>query len=65
MAIPTILNECPEVQVILMDDAFQHRAVVPQFSILVTDYNKPFYKDFLMPFGRLREAGMVLRGLTW
>ncbi|MBK8292462.1 MAG: tetraacyldisaccharide 4'-kinase [Flammeovirgaceae bacterium] len=38
---------CPEVQVILMDDAFQHRAVVPQFSILVTDYNKPFYKDFL------------------
>jgi tetraacyldisaccharide 4'-kinase len=56
LAIPTILNECPEVQVILMDDAFQHRAVVPQFSILVTDYNKPFYKDFLMPFGRLREA---------
>lgn len=56
LAIPTILNECPEVQIILMDDAFQHRAVVPQFSILVTDYSKPFYKDFLMPFGRLREA---------
>jgi tetraacyldisaccharide 4'-kinase len=56
LAIPTILNERPEVQVILMDDAFQHRAVVPQFSILVTDYEKPFYKDFLMPLGRLREA---------
>jgi tetraacyldisaccharide 4'-kinase len=56
LAIPTIIHERPEVQVILMDDAFQHRAVVPQFSILVTDYEKPFYKDFLMPFGRLREA---------
>ena len=56
LAIPTILNEHPEVQVILMDDAFQHRAVVPQFSILLTDYQKPFYKDFLLPFGRLREA---------
>lgn len=56
LAIPTILNEHPEVQVILMDDAFQHRAVVPQFSILLTDYRKPFYKDFLLPFGRLREA---------
>ncbi len=56
LAIPTILNECPEVQIILMDDAFQHRAVVPQFSILVTDFEKPFYKDFLLPLGRLREA---------
>ncbi len=56
LAIPTILNEHPDVQVILMDDAFQHRAVVPQFSILLTDYRKPFYKDFLLPFGRLREA---------
>lgn len=56
LAIPTILNECPQVQIILMDDAFQHRAVVPQFSILVTDFEKPFYKDFLLPLGRLREA---------
>jgi len=56
LAIPTILNSNPEVQLIFMDDAFQHRAVVPQFSILVTDYSKPFYKDFLLPFGRLREA---------
>jgi tetraacyldisaccharide 4'-kinase len=56
LAIPTLLNEFPEVQIILMDDAFQHRAVKPQFSILVTDYQRPFYKDFLLPFGRLREA---------
>lgn len=56
LAIPTILHQLPEVQVILMDDAFQHRTVKPQFSILVTDYEKPFYKDFLLPYGRLREA---------
>lgn len=56
LAIPSILLEHPEVQIILLDDAFQHRSVVPQFSILVTDIAKPFYKDFLLPFGRLREA---------
>jgi tetraacyldisaccharide 4'-kinase len=56
LAIPTILNENPEVEVILLDDAFQHRAVRPQFSILVTDREKPFYKDYLLPMGRLRES---------
>lgn len=55
LAIPTILNECPDVEVILLDDAFQHRAVIPQFSILVTDFQKPFFKDELLPMGRLRE----------
>jgi tetraacyldisaccharide 4'-kinase len=56
LAIPTLLNDCPDVQIILLDDAFQHRAVVPQFSILVTDFQKPFYKDELLPMGRLRES---------
>ncbi len=56
LAIPTILHEFEEIKVILMDDAFQHRTVKPQFSILVTDYEKPFYKDFLLPYGRLRES---------
>jgi len=55
LAIPAILHEFPEVKVVLMDDAFQHRTVKPHFSILVTDYEKPFYKDFLLPYGRLRE----------
>ncbi|MBK7651005.1 MAG: tetraacyldisaccharide 4'-kinase [Flammeovirgaceae bacterium] len=46
LAIPTMLNEYPEVQITLMDDAFQHRAVVPQFSILVTDHQSPFTRTF-------------------
>ena len=56
LAIPTILNECADVQVILLDDAFQHRAVKPQFSILVTDFQKPFFEDAVLPMGRLRES---------
>jgi tetraacyldisaccharide 4'-kinase len=56
LAIPTILNERPFTQIILLDDAFQHRTVVPQFSILLTEFSRPFYSDFVLPFGRLREA---------
>ncbi len=56
LAIPTLLNEPNEPQVILLDDAFQHRSVVPQFSILLTDASKPFYTDHVLPMGRLRES---------
>lgn len=56
LAIPTLLNEPKEPQIILLDDAFQHRSVVPQFSILLTDANKPFYSDHVLPMGRLRES---------
>ncbi len=55
-AIPNILNHRPETDVILMDDAFQHRAVDPQLSILLTDYRYPFYNDWVLPAGNLREA---------
>jgi tetraacyldisaccharide 4'-kinase len=55
-AIPNILQQFPETEIILMDDAFQHRFVKPQLSILVSEFNNPFYADFVMPLGRLREA---------
>ena len=41
--------------VILLDDAFQHRYVKPSLSILLSDVNRPFYDDYLLPAGRLRE----------
>ena len=41
--------------VILLDDAFQHRKVRAEFSILLMDYSKPFYFDFMLPAGDLRE----------
>lgn len=42
-------------QVVLLDDAFQHRYVTPGLSILVTDYYRPMYKDICLPAGNLRE----------
>jgi tetraacyldisaccharide 4'-kinase len=56
LSIPLILQEHQEISVVLLDDAFQHRKVAPSFSILLTDYNRPFYNDFLLPSGRLRES---------
>jgi tetraacyldisaccharide 4'-kinase len=53
--IKKIRAKFPGVDVILLDDAFQHRRVQAGISILITDYNNRFTKDFLMPFGRLRE----------
>lgn len=44
------------IQVILLDDAFQHRRVSPLYSILLTDFSKPFFNDFILPKGRLRES---------
>jgi tetraacyldisaccharide 4'-kinase len=60
-AIPRILKDFPTTDVILLDDALQHRSVKPQLTILVTDCAKPFYRDFLLPLGRLREARIGAR----
>ena len=43
-------------EVILLDDVLQHRWVKPNFMILTTSYEKPFFKDFLFPVGSLRET---------
>lgn len=45
----------PELKVLLLDDAFQHRRVKPGLSILLSDYGKMFYDDYLLPVGSLRE----------
>lgn len=53
--IRTLLQAHPEIQVILMDDGFQHRRVRPGFSILLTPFRKPWFRDHLLPAGNLRE----------
>lgn len=53
--IEKILTENPQTSVVLLDDAFQHRAVKPGLSILLLDYSTVFKKDFLLPAGNLRE----------
>lgn len=56
LAIPSIIYEHPENKIILLDDAYQHRSVKPNFSILLTDFNSLFYDDYVLPSGTLRES---------
>ncbi len=50
-----LISRFPNLNVILLDDAFQHRKVKPSLSVLLVDYNRPLLKDFIMPLGMLRE----------
>ena len=53
--IETLLAMKEKPDVILLDDAYQHRYVKPSFSVLLTNYNRTIYTDTLLPAGRLRE----------
>ena len=48
-------EETKDVDVILLDDAFQHRYVKPGINILLVDYHRLIISDKLLPAGRLRE----------
>lgn len=50
-----IREEHPEVNLIIMDDGFQHRRVEPKVNIVLVDYNHPVWDDHLLPWGRLRD----------
>lgn len=56
-AIETLLNlpEDEKPDVVLLDDAYQHRYVTPSLSILLVDSKRPIYEDELLPAGNLRE----------
>ena len=51
-----LLDQTDKLDVILLDDAFQHRYVKPGLSILLTDYHNIYPNDFPIPSGRLREC---------
>jgi tetraacyldisaccharide 4'-kinase len=50
-----IKKSYPTIDVIILDDAFQHRHVKPGLSVMLSDYHHPFYSDHIMPLGKLRE----------
>ncbi len=50
-----LLEKCPALKAIFLDDAYQHRYVKAGLNILLTDYYSPYYKDYIYPFGNLRE----------
>ena len=54
--IEKILIQRPDTGVILLDDGFQHRRLKPGLSIILTDYNRLFVNDSLLPYGNLRES---------
>lgn len=55
LAIPQLLHDKPDIQAIILDDAFQHRAIKAGLNILLTDYNNLFTRDFYLPTGDLRD----------
>lgn len=56
VAIPHLLQERPGTQVIILDDAFQHRSVKAGLNILLTEYKDLYSRDFPMPGGDLRDV---------
>ncbi|MDQ3192357.1 MAG: tetraacyldisaccharide 4'-kinase, partial [Bacteroidota bacterium] len=50
-----LLSIHPEINAVLLDDAYQHRYVKPAISILLTDYSSLYANDFVLPSGNLRE----------
>lgn len=53
--IEEMLRLDPKINLIVLDDAFQHRYVKPTVSIVLTEFNNPVFYDKLLPLGRLRE----------
>ncbi|MCM1390455.1 MAG: tetraacyldisaccharide 4'-kinase [Bacteroides sp.] len=53
--IKELLRIDPQIDLIVLDDAFQHRYVKPSTSIVLMEWNRPIYNDELLPLGRLRE----------
>jgi len=55
VAIPQLLHDRPQTDVIILDDAFQHRSIRPGFNILLTECGDLFTRDFFLPTGDLRD----------
>ena len=59
--IKQIIKSYPEIEVILLDDAFQRRQITPGLSILLTDFGRLMTRDSLLPYGNLRESVSNMR----
>ena len=55
-AINKLINLNSKLEIILLDDAYQHRKVKPKTSILLTEYSKIYSEDYIFPLGNLRES---------
>ncbi|MDE6296183.1 MAG: tetraacyldisaccharide 4'-kinase [Muribaculaceae bacterium] len=58
--IEELLRLYPDLDMILLDDSYQHRWVKPAASICLMEYGRPIYNDKLLPLGRLRESSFEI-----
>ncbi|MDR1896751.1 MAG: tetraacyldisaccharide 4'-kinase [Prevotellaceae bacterium] len=49
-------EDFPDLEVVLLDDAFQHRQITPSLNIVLIDCNRPVWNDAMMPAGKLRDC---------
>ena len=56
-----LMFQKPDTQVVLLDDAYQHRAIHRGLNILLTKYAEPFFQDYILPVGNLREMRSCYR----
>lgn len=61
LALEKIAKIAPRSQLVILDDAFQHRKLKADFYCLLTPFGLPFSDDFLLPMGRLRESRLGAR----
>lgn len=60
LAIDELLKIDPSINLIVLDDAFQHRYVKPTVSVVLTEFSRPFFFDKMLPLGRLREPSKAI-----
>jgi tetraacyldisaccharide 4'-kinase len=56
LGLDLLRQQYPTLTTVVLDDAYQHRRVRPALNILLTELARPFYHDYVLPAGRLREA---------
>ncbi len=60
-AIPQLLHDRPQTKAIILDDAFQHRAIQAGLNIVLTDFSNPYWHDTYIPTGDLRDNRISIR----
>ena len=54
-AVEKLYAQHDDLELFVFDDVFQHRYIRPTVSVLLTEYDKPYFRDAILPFGNLRE----------
>ncbi len=61
IGVEKLLNQFPILQLVILDDAFQHRKIFRDLDILMIDPSKSPFDDYLLPTGKLREPAKNIK----